>query len=220
MARATTQNTWPSPFPTRRPTDYESVAKDVAKITPGQLSGQQDPGCPRRDSDVWLRYRNRAGLDFAGVSVQSRRMARAKRRNEALDIAMKTLNSNGALNAGILFTIIVTNAVDLVLHAVHFFPAMDKPIDDTQALVATLYRVVISIAGAYLTAKLAPDRPMSHAIWLGLVGTVLGVIGVCVTWNSGLGPRWYGIALAVLACSRRLGRAANLPAAPWPADPF
>jgi uncharacterized membrane protein len=112
---------------------------------------------------------------------------------------MKTLKSIGAVLAGVVFVIIVTTLVDVVLHAVHFFPAMNQPISDTQALVATLYRIVISVVGAYLTAQLAPDRPMMHAILLGVVGTVLGCIGVYVTWNLGLGPRWYGIALAVLA---------------------
>jgi len=40
---------------------------------------------------------------------------------------------------------------------------------------------------------------MKHAMILGIVGTVLGVVGVVATWNRGLGPRWYPIALAVLA---------------------
>jgi len=34
---------------------------------------------------------------------------------------------------------------------------------------------------------------------LGYVGVVMGLIGVVVTWNKGLGPRWYPIALVVLA---------------------
>jgi hypothetical protein len=31
------------------------------------------------------------------------------------------------------------------------------------------------------------------------VGLVLGLVGVVATWNLGLAPRWYPIALAVLA---------------------
>ena len=34
---------------------------------------------------------------------------------------------------------------------------------------------------------------------LGIVGTVLGLVGVAATWNLGLGPRWYAVLLAVLA---------------------
>lgn len=112
---------------------------------------------------------------------------------------MKTLKSIGAVIAGLLLVIIVTTVVDVALHSVGFFPPVEKPISDPQALVATLYRLVISVAGAYLTARLAPDHPLRHAVILGCIGMILGLIGVIVTWNLGLGPRWYPIALTVLA---------------------
>jgi hypothetical protein len=110
-----------------------------------------------------------------------------------------TLKSIWAVVAGVLTIIIVTTLVDIVLHLAHVFPAMDKPLTDALALLASSYRLVISIGGAYLTAKLAPDRPMRHAMILGCVGVVLGMIGVVATWNLGLGPRWYPISLVVLA---------------------
>jgi hypothetical protein len=58
---------------------------------------------------------------------------------------------------------------------------------------------VIGIFGGWLTARLAPTQPMTHVMILGAVGTLLGLVGVVATWNMGLGPRWYPIALAVLA---------------------
>ena len=58
---------------------------------------------------------------------------------------------------------------------------------------------VITILGAMLTAKLAPGKPMKHALILGVIGTFLGIAGVLATWDLGLGPKWYPIALAVLA---------------------
>ena len=104
-----------------------------------------------------------------------------------------------AVVAGVLVIIIVTTLVDIALHALGVFPPMDQPLDDKLSLLATSYRIVISIGGAWLTARLAPAKPMTHALILGLVGTVLGLVGVVATWNRGLGPRWYPIALAVLA---------------------
>ena len=101
--------------------------------------------------------------------------------------------------AGVLAIIIATTLVDIVLHAVHVFPPIDQPISDALALLAITYRVAISIAGAYLTARLAPDRLMRHAMILGYVGVVLGLVGLVATWNLKLGPRWYPIALVVLA---------------------
>ncbi len=110
-----------------------------------------------------------------------------------------TWKSIWVVAAGMLFIIIVTTVVDIVLHVVHVFPPMDQPINDPLALLASSYRLVISIAGIWLTARLAPDRPMRHALILGWVGVVLGLIGVVATWNLGLGPRWYPISLVVLA---------------------
>jgi len=111
----------------------------------------------------------------------------------------ETKRSIWAVVAGVLTIIIVTTLVDIVLHVAQVYPAWDSPLDDRLALLASSYRLVISIGGAYLTAKLAPDQPMRHAMILGYVGTVLGVIGLVTTWNAGLGPRWYPVSLAVLA---------------------
>lgn len=104
-----------------------------------------------------------------------------------------------AVAAGVLVIVVASSLADIVLHVLGVFPPMNQPINDSLALLATSYRVVISIGGAWLTARLAPDKPLKHAMILGVVGTVLGLVGVAATWNAGLGPRWYPIALAVLA---------------------
>lgn len=101
--------------------------------------------------------------------------------------------------AGLVFVIVVTTLVDVVLHATGVFPPLSQPIDDKLALLATAYRIVVSVGGAWLTARLAPERPMKHAMILGGVGIVLAMVGLIATWNLGLGPRWYPVALVVLA---------------------
>ena len=110
-----------------------------------------------------------------------------------------TWRSIGAVGAGVLTIILVTTLVDIALHAAGVFPAVHQPINDSLALLASSYRLVISIAGAWLTARLAPDRPLHHAMILGYVGTLLGLLGVVTTWNMDVGPRWYAISLAVIA---------------------
>jgi MFS family permease len=109
------------------------------------------------------------------------------------------MRSFWAVAAGVLFIIIVTTVVDMVLHAIKVFPAMNQPLDDRLSLIASSYRLVIGIAGGWFTARLAPRNPMKHAMILGVVGVVLGLVGVIATWNLGVGPRWYPISLAVLA---------------------
>jgi hypothetical protein len=104
-----------------------------------------------------------------------------------------------AVAAGVLFILVVTTIVDAILHLARVYPPMPQPMTDGLAVLATSYRIVIGIAGGWLTARLAPAHPMKHAMILGYVGTTLGLIGLAVTWNMGLGPKWFPIALAVLA---------------------
>lgn len=104
-----------------------------------------------------------------------------------------------AVVAGVVFIIVVTTIIDIVLHQTGVYPPWEVPMDNKLALLATAYRIVIGVIGAWLTARLAPANPLRHALWLGYVGTVLGLVGVVATWGKGMGPEWYPIALAVLA---------------------
>ena len=110
-----------------------------------------------------------------------------------------TWKSIWAVVAGVLTIIVVTTVIDIALHLAHVYPPSKQPITDALAVLASSYRLVIGIGGAYLTARLAPDRPLRHAVILGYVGIVLGTVGLVLTWNLGLGPRWYPISLVVLA---------------------
>ena len=66
---------------------------------------------------------------------------------------------------------------------------------------ATVYRTIYTIAGGYITARLAPDRPMRHAMVLGAIGMAAATAGTVATWGLGpeFGPKWYPISLVVLA---------------------
>lgn len=111
--------------------------------------------------------------------------------------------SIGAVLTGILAAIIVTLSTDLVLHATGVFPPWGNSMVgyDGALLLATAYRTVYGVAGSYLTARLAPDRPMQHALVGGVIGLALSIVGAAVTWNRGpaFGPHWYPLALVVLA---------------------
>ena len=51
-------------------------------------------------------------------------------------------------------------------------------------LVALAYRIVYGVLGCYIAARLAPDRPMQHAVALGVVGVVLSTAGAVAMWES------------------------------------
>jgi hypothetical protein len=61
--------------------------------------------------------------------------------------------------------------------------------------------MIYSVAGGYITARFAPNRPMLHALVLGVLGLAVSIVGTVVTWNKGpaFGPHWYPVALVVLA---------------------
>jgi hypothetical protein len=115
----------------------------------------------------------------------------------------KTWKSIGALAAGFLAGAVLSVATDVVLHAVGVFPPWGQSLVgyDSALLLATAYRTVVGVLGAYVAARLAPDRPMHHALWLGAIGLLASIVGAAVTWNKGpaFGPHWYPLALVVLA---------------------
>jgi len=103
--------------------------------------------------------------------------------------------------AGLLTVVILSLGTDLALHASGIFPPWGEPMDDALFLLATAYRSIYAVAGSYIAARLAPDRPMQHALALGVVGLALSTVGAVATWNAGpaFGPRWYPLALVATA---------------------
>lgn len=109
--------------------------------------------------------------------------------------------SIAAVLAGLVVGAALSIATDMVLHATSVFPPLGRPMADSLLLLATVYRTIYSVLGAYLTARIAPHRPMQHALVLGSLGLVVCLIGLVFTWNrtQEFGPHWYPIALVVLA---------------------
>ncbi len=113
----------------------------------------------------------------------------------------RTLRSVGAVVAGALVGIILSISTDALLHLVGVFPPLGQPADDGPLALATAYRTIYGVAGAFITARLAPHRPMLHAMVLGTLGLIASAAGAAATWNKGpaFGPHWYPVALIVLA---------------------
>jgi len=109
--------------------------------------------------------------------------------------------SFGALLTGFLVVAILSISTDVALHATGVFPPWDQPATDALLLLATAYRIVYGVGGSYITARLAPDRPMQHALVGGVVGLALSIVGAVMTWNRGpvFGPHWYPLALIATA---------------------
>ena len=113
----------------------------------------------------------------------------------------RTSRSIGALLGGFLAVVVLSIGTDVALHATGVFPPLGQPMSDALLLLATVYRSIDAIVGSYMTARLAPDRPMQHALAGGAVGLVLSIVGAVLAWNkvSTLGPHWYPLALVATA---------------------
>jgi hypothetical protein len=109
--------------------------------------------------------------------------------------------SVAAVLAGVVTGIVLSIGTDLVMHALGYLPPLGERASDGSLAVATVYRTVYGVLGAYVTARLAPYRPMLHSMVLGALGLVASAAGAAATWNRepAFGPHWYPVALVVLA---------------------
>ncbi len=108
-----------------------------------------------------------------------------------------TLKSIGAILAGFIFVVAVSIVTDIILTQAGI---MKHPFDQNTNMfigLVILYRNVYSTIGSYITASLAPSKPMRHAMIGGFIGFVLSIVGAIVMKDEG--PSWYAISLIVLA---------------------
>jgi hypothetical protein len=109
----------------------------------------------------------------------------------------RVLRRIGAVLAGLLAIFILSIGTDVALQATGVFPPFGQPMVDALFLLALAYRIVYGAAGCYIAARLAPDRPMQHALALGVVGLVLSTAGAVAMWDAG--PAWYSLAVIAIA---------------------
>jgi hypothetical protein len=108
-----------------------------------------------------------------------------------------------AVLVGMVVGVALTLTTDEILHKIGVFPPWGASMVGFEGalLLATIYRTVYGVLSSYITARLAPNRPMGHALVGGLIGLLASAAGAAATWNKGpaFGPHWYPLALVVLA---------------------
>src|SRR5262249_56415388 len=111
----------------------------------------------------------------------------------------QTGRSIWAVFAGFLVVVVLSVVTDTALHKFGIYPELGKRMSDGLFVLATVYRTLFGILGSYVTARLAPIKPMKHAMIGAAIGIVVATFGAVVTWNKDLGPHWYPIALILTA---------------------
>ena len=94
--------------------------------------------------------------------------------------------------------VVLSLGTDQVLHMFQVYPPWGQTMHDPELnLLALSYRIVYTVVGGYITARLAPQNPMRHAVLLGVIGAVVGMAGAIATIPIHLGASWYPIALVL-----------------------
>lgn len=115
---------------------------------------------------------------------------------------MNILKSIGAVIAGFVAIFVLSYGTDAVLEAAGILQAgAPLPMRGAELLIAAIlvYRLVYSVAGCYIAARLAPSHPMRHALVLGALGLIGSIGGAIVAAQQSLGPAWYAWGLVVFA---------------------
>lgn len=111
---------------------------------------------------------------------------------------MGVLRSIGAILAGIVAVVALQTGIDLGLESTHIFPPPAEQANRPDILaIALAYRLVTTVLGGWITARLAPSKPVLHALILGAIGTAVALLGCIVQWK--IGQHWYPIALVITA---------------------
>lgn len=103
------------------------------------------------------------------------------------------LRSIGAIVAGFLVTSVLALTADAV--TIMLVPDMMREgrVNGPGILLVMLaYSALSAIAGGYVSARLAPTRPMLHAMILGGIALALSILATAMFWSAG--PVWYHVA--------------------------
>ena len=108
--------------------------------------------------------------------------------------------SIAAIAIGFLTVAVLSFATDQLLHMFQVYPPWgERMFAPSLNMLALSYRIVYTVAGGYVTARLAPHGPMGHVWILGSLGLFFGTLSAVATIPMRLGPTWFPIAIAATA---------------------
>lgn len=113
----------------------------------------------------------------------------------------RAARSVGAVLAGLVLIVVLSNGTDTILELTGVFPSLEVQREEGftetwMVWLALAYRAAFLVVGGYVTAALAVFREMAHVLVLAGIGILLGVAGAAAAW--GVAPAWFSITLIVL----------------------
>lgn len=111
---------------------------------------------------------------------------------------MIILKRIGAVLVGFLLIGFLGFIADTILQQLGILPIpTEHKFETGHTLLALSYHLLFAVFGGFVTARLAPDRPIAHAIALGIAGIGISTLGLIAITTQDLAPAWYGWALIV-----------------------
>jgi hypothetical protein len=113
--------------------------------------------------------------------------------------SMQIVRSILAIFAGLIAVVALSIGTDVGLQKAGIFPSFETPqaFTTTLLIAATVYRSLYAVVGGFIAGRLAPSRPVLHAVILGTIGFALAILGAIMEWSAG--NHWYPIALVLTA---------------------
>ena len=107
--------------------------------------------------------------------------------------------SVGVILLAFMINGLLSVVTDFILESIGVLPDPSLGLFETWAIVLVLfYRGVYTVFAGFIVAKLAPARPLMHALVLGAMGTLITLIAVNSPAFSDKAPLWFGYVLATL----------------------
>ena len=109
----------------------------------------------------------------------------------------KTLKNILAILAGFVAIFILSAGFDTILEKANLL-TLDQFNSNPSYIIAIVIicRAIFIAAGGYLTARVAPSRPMQHALILGCLGVLVNISGTVMMWDKT--PHWFPVLLNIL----------------------
>lgn len=95
--------------------------------------------------------------------------------------------SIGAILSGLLLGAVLSIGTDFLMDKMEIMSMENfKQTSLFVIFIVMVYRFIFNVIGCYLTAKISPNKPMKHVIIIGIIGTVLSILGSLVMWDKAI----------------------------------
>ena len=96
-----------------------------------------------------------------------------------------------AVAAGFVLTMALNLGTNAILVRLGVIPAEGATTDAATLILVCAYVAVYGILGCYVAARLAPSRPMAHALVLGALALAMSIPITLQQWDTS--PAWFNV---------------------------